>query len=121
MLTLTNETKRQISNWQLRLSEYNYGVVYVKGKDNILANRMSWLPLQGILEGESREEDLCLDLFSGDIQVAGDGDSGDGYVKDMCEGDSCPEGVGKGYEELMSDEKRQRRLCEWWSNCLDNN
>jgi hypothetical protein len=54
----------RIVGWQLKLSEFDLKIVYVKGKENTLADGMSRLPARWIPQGGPWKEDSCLDVMA---------------------------------------------------------
>ena len=50
--------------WQLRLSEYDFRIIHIKGKENALADGMSRLPVEVMDFGRPGKEDSALELMN---------------------------------------------------------
>ena len=63
---LKNSDKGRIVGWQLRLSEYDFRIIHIKGKDNALADGMSRLPREAMEFGRPGKEESALEVMSAD-------------------------------------------------------
>jgi len=63
---LQNSDKGHIVGWQLRLSEYDFRIIHIKGKDNALADGMSRLPKEVMEFGRPGKEESALEIMSAD-------------------------------------------------------
>jgi hypothetical protein len=61
---LKNTDKGRIVGWQLRLSEYDLQIVHVKGKENVLADGLSRLPVNSIPFGQPGKEESWVDTMA---------------------------------------------------------
>jgi hypothetical protein len=66
---LQNTDKGRIFRWQLRLSEYNFQIIHIKGRENVIADGLSRLPLDAIQVGASGREESCLDILLVDAGI----------------------------------------------------
>jgi len=61
---LQNSDKGRIIGWQLRLSEYDFRIIHIKGKENALADGMSRLPVEVMDFGRPGKEESALELMN---------------------------------------------------------
>jgi len=61
---LQNSDKGRIVGWQLRLSEYDFRIIHIKGKENALADGMSRLPVEVMDFGRPGKEESALELMN---------------------------------------------------------
>jgi hypothetical protein len=61
---LQNSDKGRIVGWQLQLSEYDFWIIHIKGKENALADGMSRLPPEAIGFGKPGKEDSVLEMMA---------------------------------------------------------
>jgi len=59
-----NTNKGRIMGWQQRLSEYDFRIIHIKGKDNALADGMSRLPVEVMDFGRLGKEESALELMN---------------------------------------------------------
>jgi hypothetical protein len=102
---LQNIDKGRICRWQLRLSEYNFQIIHIEGRENVIADGLSRLPLGVIQLGASEREESCLEILLVDAGI-------DGIIKcanckigkewELKKEASC-KGCFMGYESLRND------------------
>jgi len=62
-MALQNSDKGRIVGWQLRLSESDFWIIHIKGKENALADGMSRLPVEAIDFGRLGKEESALEIM----------------------------------------------------------
>jgi len=60
---LQNSDKGRIVGWQLRLSEYDFRIIHIKGKENALADGMSRLLIDALDFGKPGKEESALEIM----------------------------------------------------------
>jgi len=60
---LENSDKGRIVGWQLRLSEYDFQIIHIRGKENALADGMSRLPVEAMDFGRPGMEKSTLEIM----------------------------------------------------------
>ena len=96
---LQNSDKGRIVGWQLRLSEYDFRIVHIKGKDNALADGMSRLPKEAMEFGRPGKEESALEIMSADQPGTSADQPGTGADQ-----------PGAGADQLSANDKR----WEYW-------
>jgi len=61
---LQNSDKGHIVGWLLRLSEYDFRIIHIKGKENALADGMSKLLIEAMEFGRQGKEESALEIMS---------------------------------------------------------
>jgi len=81
-MALQNSDKGRIVGWQLRLSEYDFRIIHIKGKENALADGMSRIPVEVMDFGRPGKEDSALEIMSAgatEAELGGEAEKRWGY------------------------------------------